>query len=450
MFPPLLTKHIVHPLRRVASRWHRDRHSIYLDLERSQRYPLERLIELQVAKLRKLLADSATNVPYYAKLLNDAGVNPETADHSDLLKLPPLTKSIIRENFDNLTNLRFRKADLKKKSSGGSTGEPVHVLQTRDSKLFNAALAYRNNLWTGWYPGAVHYKVWGAWKDLTKMDSSPKKRLFNYIYNFHTINAFSVTDETLKNMYNTFRRRPPTLLESYSNILDEFSKFIKHNQLEPLKVAGVVSSAGSLYGHQRKTIQRTISPNVFNRYGCREFGGIAHECEAHDGMHINMERFIVEYHNQDQTGLGEVLITDLENPAFPMIRYKIGDMARPLDAECGCGRKLLSIESVEGRTTDMIITPEGTRVSGLLFPHLFKEFDGIVAGQVIQDSVDEIDLLLKTRKSFSDHDQENLVNTIAEYVGASVKINVKHVENIKITPTGKYRPVISSLSSPGE
>src|SRR6185295_20378238 len=115
----------------------------------------------------------------------------------------------------------------------------------------------------------------------------------------------------------------------------------------------------------RQIIESNFQCGVFDKYGSREFSGIAYECEAHEGHHIVAENYIVEILKDgvpaEPGELGEVVITDLNNFCMPLIRYRVGDLAVAMDntKTCPCGRGLPRIGRIEGRTQAIIFGPNG-------------------------------------------------------------------------------------------
>ena len=148
-----------------------------------------------------------------------------------------------------------------------------------------------------------------------------------------------------------------------------------------------------MFPFQREKIENIFKAKVFNRYGCREFGNIATECEMHNGLHINSDRFIIEIvdekGNKCENGtLGEILVTDLDNFVFPFIRYKIGDLAIMSETACTCRRNLPLLEKVEGRVFEMIQGPNGNVVAGTFWTLLRNKVEGFSKFQIIQNKID--------------------------------------------------------------
>ena len=145
---------------------------------------------------------------------------------------------------------------------------------------------------------------------------------------------------------------------------------------------------------------------------------------------------------------GQLVITDLHNYGFPLIRYVNGDKATlGNQAECGCGSPLPLMQSVDGRKLDVIRTPGGRILSGEFFPHLLKDFKQIKQFQVIQNAINEIEikLVLNSAETGNDAEIDKIQQLIQKSVGHEVMVNILIVEKIDLTISGKLRVVISNI-----
>ena len=177
---------------------------------------------------------------------------------------------------------------------------------------------------------------------------------------------------------------------------------------------------------------------------------IASECEKHDGLHINAENLIVEIVKEDGTyakegETGRIIVTDLHNYGMPFIRYEIGDIAVFTGRKCSCGRGLPVIEDVVGRSLDMIKTPEGKIVPGEFFPHLMKEFKEIIKFQVVQKTLEDLQIKMVTTTELSDGSRRRLDREVRRVLGNKINVSYERVDDIPLTSTGKYRVTISRI-----
>ncbi len=131
-------------------------------------------------------------------------------------------------------------------------------------------------------------------------------------------------------------------------------------------VRGIFCNAESLSAHQRTVIENTTGCRPCSLYGATETGLIAVDCPAGGGMHVVAEAIKVEI--LDASGeptapgeIGEIVVTPLYNYAMPLIRYRLGDLARAANRPCACGRHMPLIGEVLGRTRNMFVRPDGQR-----------------------------------------------------------------------------------------
>jgi len=218
-----------------------------------------------------------------------------------------------------------------------------------------------------------------------------------------------------------------------------------------------MTSAGTLYGLMRETIQRVFRAPVFNRYGSREVGDIACECEAHQGLHVCPVTHYVEILREDGTParpgeVGEIVVTSLTNYAMPLIRYRIGDMGAWAEKDCSCGRNWPLLKEVTGRVTDSFVSASGTRVHGEYFTHLLYFRDWVKKFQFLQESYTRIRLLIvpavppDQAKWIVEQERADLEAKVQLVMGPECSLEIELVSDIPPSPSGKYRYTISKVS----
>jgi len=243
----------------------------------------------------------------------------------------------------------------------------------------------------------------------------------------------------------------PKLIVGYPSSLELLSKFIQASNYQIYSPKGMITGGETLHELQRQTIQNTFNCKVLNRYGCREVGHIANECQQQKGLHISSDHIIIEVVNEigepcKYGELGEIVVTDLDNYVFPFIRYKIGDIGILSKSKCPCGRNLPLLESVEGRSFDLVLGSNGNRVPGNFFTLLRYSVNGIDKFQVIQEKFKEILIRLVVNKEWNEREQEHLLYLIKEKLGQEMKIDLLIVDSIKTGASGKFRWVTSQIS----
>ena len=425
----------------------------YRELTRSQWMDPEELRRLQQIKLRKLLHHAYGHVTYYRELFDALGIKPGAIeDADDLAQLPFLTKDHVREHlyFDLLSD-NHEKEKIQRIATSGSTGEPFVCYVDRMQMEMRWAATLRGMEWTGWRFGDPQVRLWHQTLGMSRsqvrkerLDARFQKRLF--------VPAFEMTDESLAQFGQLLARHRPVLIDGYAESLNFLAHYLRDRGMEGVRPKGIISSAQILPKQSRETIERAFDCRVFDKYGAREFSGIAWECEAHSGHHVVAESYVVEIIKDGRPAapgeLGEVVITDLNNYCMPFIRYRIGDLARalPRDEICACGRALPMIGAIEGRAQAIVLATNGRYLPGTFFAHFFKDYDFIVRQyQIVQHTRGELTLRVVKAPRFDAGVFDRLLGELRQYVGQDMRIEVRFEDSIEMVRTGKQRGVVSHL-----
>jgi len=421
-------------------------------LKKSQWYSKEKLKEYQHGKLTKLLQHAYNNVPYYNSVFRQKGISYRgLSGVSSLKRIPLLSKGIIRKNFLDLCVNNIEAYSSSESSTSGSTGESLFFLVDSHRSIWRMLVTFRHYEWCGVHPLKKIASLWGAgFDEPTAKTLADKIRAWARPLLF--LSSYNLDEDTMESYANQMGKFRAQLLISYSSPLVAFADFcIEHNVTFP-SLRAIICSGEQLFDYQRKTIEQAFNVPVSNRYGSREFGNIAQQCEKLDGMHINAERVYVEIlddnGNECPPGqTGELVITDLDNYVMPFIRYRIGDMASWSDEDCTCGRSLPLIETIEGRIFDIISTKSGKRISGTFWPLLLKQASkDIVSFQIRQDYVDEIIILLKMMSGHLSPESKRYVLEKIRERAPDLVVRIEYVNDIPLTRSGKRRFVVSNIN----
>ena len=424
---------------------------IIIEYEESQWHPIDHLMDRQQQKLKQVLLHAENNVPYYRRIFRDYGLTAkELCTYRNFKKLPYLTKEIINENKDSIVASSVKKRDLVANSTSGSTGENLYFFQDRKCMLARQAVVWRNQAWVNCLYADKQASLWGAPFDL-KRSQSIKGKLHALLAREISLSSYELSEQSMEKYEKILNKYKPKLLVSYPSPLNTFAEFLLANKKTIPSIKSIITSAETLYEWQRSTIEKAFDCPVFDRYGCREFGNIAHECDRHEGYHINIERFFLEILNDRGEPVkdgesGEIVITDLDNYGFPFIRYKIGDIAVPSSHSCLCGRGLPMLERIEGRTFDVIKAPNGNRIAGTFWTLTLRAYPGIKNFQVEQISINKIILRIVTDHDYSKQAEEKIIRIVQDKCGHKMVIKIIYVDRIALTKSGKRKFVISSLA----
>lgn len=418
-------------------------------LEASQWLPAEAIAALQWAKLKRLVDHAYEHSPHYRNQMDALGLQPgDIATPADYRRLPVLDKAAINQQREAMVARNADRAHLIRTASGGSTGAPVTLYHDRAFVASYRAVKLRNFRWAGWEPGDAWARLWGAQFDVAPHQQW-RQRLWDRFARVLVLPCWDLSEATMARYAAQLRAFRPDVIEAYVTPMVHFARFVEAEGRDGIAPAGIICSAEMLYPHQREQIERVFGCKVYNRYGGREAGDLAHECPA-GTMHLNAEAYYVEFIRDGRPAAagepGEILVTPLDLYGMPLLRYRVEDVGTPgTAAPCRCGRGLPAMAVVEGRVQDLITLPGGRYLPGEFFPHLFKDF-AIQQFQVEQDRLDHLTLRIVRGEGLSQQDLDYLLGKVREYTEGTAGISVEFCETIPLTATGKFRYTISRLS----
>jgi phenylacetate-CoA ligase len=310
----------------------------------------------------------------------------------------------------------------------------------------------RGNYWAGYTFGEPLLLLWGSFTDVNKTKQM-KTRLAHspLLFNQKTLSSFEMTEANMHGNVGEINSFKPTLIVGYPSSLVAFSEFLIKEQIKIHIPNGIITSGETLFEPQRERIEQAFGCKVLNRYGSREMGNIASECSHQNGLHIHEDHVIVEILDENQQPckageLGEIVVTDLDNFGFPMIRYRIGDLGSFAEAPRSWEKPYRLLNKVEGRVFDLVVGINGNRVPGNYFTLYFRKLPGIKRFQVHQKLDLSLKILLETNDEYSEETEQKLIAGLKEQLGSDINLELKQVTEIAPTTSGKHRWVISEAS----
>jgi phenylacetate-CoA ligase len=417
---------------------------------------IDTLSAVQSIRLQKLLAHARLTTSYYgSEILSGFSDQINTSNYLDLLRsLPLLEKDFLKNNQEKILSNLFDTSNLYKISTSGSTGTPLSIL-VDDFQLtmrFATTLSALENL--GWEWGDPQMRLWHQTLGMSKVQVI-KERLDAILLRRKFVPAFSMTLEGIDSFINLIERKRPRVIDGYAESLNLISLSAKSPLLySPI---AVLSSAQELTDNTRDNIEEIFRCPVLNKYGAREFSGMAYECAEGRRMHVAMESYIIEVLSDGKPvrpgEVGEVFVTDLNNWSMPMIRYAIGDLAElgPVGV-CQCGRNTQTLTKIIGRTQALVFGTNGVILPGAYFYHLFKDFAGAIQRyQIFQASNLDIEIRYIPDRDFRRELLEEIELALRGTLGKEMAISFTEVESITLGRTGKRQSVVSELSpNPGQ
>ena len=411
----------------------------------------EKLESLQIERMQKLISHAYHHVPYYRSLFQEKGIKPnEIRTLEDLRKVPLLNKQDVRSKIHfALFSDKHNKKEMLRINTSGSTGEPFICYADKFQLEMRFATTLRALEMSGWQFGDKQLRLWHQTLGMNrsqiireKIDSIFMRRKF--------IPAFEITEESVNKLIKTINMFRPILIDGYAESLNYIASIKSLNlQWQP---KALMSSAQQLTTKTRESIESLFSAKVLDKYGSREFSGIAYQCLEGNFHHVQDESYIVELLVDDRPArpgeVGEIVITDLNNFSVPLIRYRIGDLAKCVEqSTCECGRNHKTIGEITGRTQALVGCRNGVWLPGTFFAHFFKDFDfAIKHYQIYQETHGSFSVRIVPTSLFNPTISKEIAQGLKTYTGEETEIMFEILNEIPLVRTGKRTPVISLLN----
>jgi phenylacetate-CoA ligase len=375
--------------------------------------------ELQVDRLRATVENAYENVPFYREQLDDMGVAPgDIGSVEDVRKLPMTTKEDFRDEYpDGLFAVDHD--DVRRiHASSGTTGKPKIVAYTdEDIDVWSEVMA-RSLAASGVEPGETVQNAYGY-------------GLFTGGLGLHygaeelectVIPIGGGQTQRQVEMMADLESDVLACTPSYALYFAETAEEMGHDPRN-LPVSTVAFGAEPCTDPMREEIEQRLDANGIDLYGLSEIvgPGVSIECvEAKNGLHVWEDRFLPEVIDPatgepvEDGEEGELVLTTLSKEALPVLRYRTGDLTTLYYDECECGRTMVRMDNVTGRTDDLIIV-RGVNLYPSEIEHVILDIDGVAPYYRIdlheRDNLDVMELTVEVDEAF-DGDRQQLHGTI--------------------------------------
>lgn len=349
--------------------------------EEIETLPRVGLESIQLKRLQRLVARVYDKVEPYRKKMDDAGIKPEDIQSlADLSKLPFTYKDDLRDNYPfGLFTVPLDEV-VRVHASSGTTGKSTVVGYTAaDIKLWSGVMA-RAFCCAGAHSGDMVHNAYGYGLFTGGLGAH---------YGAERLGAtvIPVSGGNTKRQINIMRDFGSTVLmatPSYAlNLADAMDEMDVDPSSLSLKVG--IFGAEPWSDNMREEVERKLNLKAVDIYGLSEIigPGVAMEClKTSGGLHIFEDHFLPEIIDPETGEVlppgekGELVFTTLTKEAFPLIRYRTKDISRLMYETCSCGRTLVRMEKVTGRTDDMLII-RGVNVFPSQVEHVLMGIDGV-------------------------------------------------------------------------
>ncbi|MBD8004945.1 phenylacetate--CoA ligase family protein [Bacillus norwichensis] len=337
--------------------------------------------ELQYARLQETLDRVYNKVPFYKEKFDEKGIKiDEIKNLKDIEKLPFTQKKDLRDNYPFGLFAEPTENIVRLHGSSGTSGKPTVVSYTKnDIKVWSELIAraivaaggskgdvFQNAYGYGLFTGGLglHYGAEQLGAAVVPISGGNTER-----------QILAIQD---------FKPKGLACTPSYAlNIAEKMKEMGLDSRNNSLKY-GIFGAEPWSEG-MRATIEEMLGIKAVDIYGLSEImgPGVSIECHvAQDGLHIADDHFLVEVIDPETLETvkdgedGELVFTSLTKEAFPLIRYRTGDIASIVREKCECGRTTTRMSRVKGRTDDMIII-RGVNVFPSEMERVLLQIDGL-------------------------------------------------------------------------
>ena len=393
----------------------------------------EDLTQLQIERLQLTLNRVYRNVAFYNDLFDRGCVNIEGIKSLDDLKLLPFTtQEDLRKSYPYDMFAVPLKDIVRIHSTSGTTGKPIVVGYTKTDIALWSSLTARVLVAAGvtehdFIQIAFNYHLFTGG--------------FGFHYAAEKIGASVIpsSNSEIRKQITIMRDFKTSVLVSTPGFALHIAALLQEEDIHPETLNLKIGSFGAEPWSEslRGEIERTLHIDAYDNYGITEVigPGVAYECAEKNGLHVNEDHFLVEVIDPQTLEplplgeKGELVFTTLTKLGFPLVRYRTGDISRIIPEECPCGRTLVRMEKVTGRTDDMIIL-EGTNVFPSQIEAALVEIEGIEPHYEIilarESGVDTMELKVEVSDTLSLVDDirslEKFRNRIQSHLHAALDI----------------------------
>ncbi len=374
------------------------------------------------------------NIPHYRNIFNEFGFDPKNFKSIDDLKnVPLLTKKIVQNNLENLyTNKKDKPIRVQ---TGGSTFTPtkfyVSLQKTRAKER-----AYNDYIFS---------KLGYVYRDRTLVlrasDTSNKNVYWNYerVANHLWVSANHISPKYIDKITQEVALFKPKYVWGYPSAVAFFvNQCIKKGMDHMKGVSGVFLTSEIIFPEQRKKVADFFNCPVLSHYGHRESTTIAYRIDQKPYNFLNS-------YGATRVVDNEIITTSFDNFVMPFINYKTQDFVTGNSNFIEKSDLVSSIEEIEGRLQDFMVTKEGTvrTAMGIGMGHS-NYFEFVEAAQYYQDTPGKVTINIESASP----EKVNVIKLIQEmedYVKKAIEFNVRFVDKIEKTPLGKWKTCVQKL-----
>jgi len=406
----------------------------------------------QDEKVRGLIRNAYEHVPFHRRRMDEWKVRPDDIRGVvDLPRLPLLEKSEVRAAGREMLSKAVPEGRLLSATTSGSTGYPLTLYWTRSAKQKEYGFH-----WARRRRHVIRGDSYGSVTGLQLVPSDSLKPPFwrhNWAANQTCYSLFHITPKTIPLYLEEMQRCQHVYLEGYPSVIAMFARHLLEQGLDwprPLKAYYVESE--QLQEEHRWQISQAFKTRVYNMYGQAEFACSITEYDC-GHLHYDMDYGVIEFMPTGREGdctVAEIVCTAFDNAAWPLIRYRVGDLVLIPDEPVQCSENAgLVVRAIYGRTGHSLVSRDGRRINNISV--IIKKCRNIEAVQCVQHEPGLVEVHVVRSPGYAAQDEENLLYQFHQKMGEMdfKFVYLDGVDQFERTPAGKFLSIISRIP-PGQ
>ncbi|HXV76390.1 MAG TPA: hypothetical protein VD788_08720 [Candidatus Polarisedimenticolaceae bacterium] len=399
-----------------------------------------RVSRLRDRRLAEFVQRAARDVPHYRELFERLRIDPrEIGGLEELSVLPVLTKEEVQRAPERFRSPAIGRRRLLAAHTSGSTGAGLRFVTTWSAHREQWAVWWRYRGWHGLRPGTACLYMGGRSIVPVRQRRPPYWRR-NHAGSQTLFSAYHLNSDTAGDYLREMRDSGAPWIHGYPSMVALLASFSLEFGIR-VPVRWVTLGAENLLPSQARVIERAFGVEPIEHYGMAEAVANVSMCPERR-LHVD-EDFAATEFVPDDAGRLRVVGTNFTNPAFPLIRYEVGDHATLDEVECGCGRPGRTVARLDGRLEDYVVTKSGALLGRL--DHIFKDLERVREAQIRQSEPGRIVVAVVRGPGWGEPDERRLRGEILKRVGDQLDFDIVYPDSLGRTAREKLRFVISTM-----
>lgn len=400
--------------------------------------------ELYKKKLYELLLHCMTNVEYYKNTWNIELPAYENFTYDFYQKhIPLLEKKYVREDSEQFLDINVSKDELSVDSTSGTEGKPIMCYRSKKERFLCS-----NSLWKQRRKFVKDLRPSDKFARFYAFRNKDSKVVYNQVLyrdNDILLPLFDLSDEKLIYYWNKIVEFKPRWLHGPSSTIYNLALVVKKYNLEWFQFEFIELSGEFVQKEHQKFIEEVFRCKTSDQYGCREYWPMAYS-DTEGRLQVITDNIFIEQIYDENHNKNELVITLLKNDAWPLVRYRIGDLG---DFIFENNKIYLTI--YQGRKADFFVMANDRRFNAIIFSGLARAicelygFNVILQFQIIKKSDYMLDVRLRLNEEANKQEvAQRYKDELHKIVGEDIEINIEEVEYIEPdVRTGKTKEFIN-------